>query len=254
MNVSCFCVSIDSISIQGGSLSALRMCLVFVYLQTLQIYTKWKFVSLANVSCFCVSIDSIDLYKAEVCQPCGCILFLCIYGLYRSIQLTRWKFVSHANVSCFCVSIDSIDLYKVEVCQPCECVLFLCIYRQYRSIQGRSLSALWMYLVFVYLQTVQIYTRRKFVSLTDVSCFCVSIDSIDLYKAEVCQPYGCVLFSQVEDTSGQQVWHVQATQACGHHRRSPPGIQKGSTFLLPNTELNPCSNIPDSFKKSCVSE
>ena len=100
------------------------------------------------MSCFCVSIDSIDLYKAEVCQPCGCILFLCIYGLYRSIQLTRWKFVSHANVSCFCVSIDSIDLYKVEVCQPCGCILFLCIYRQYRSIQGGSLSALRVCLVF----------------------------------------------------------------------------------------------------------
>ena len=60
----------------------------------------------------------------EVCQPCGCILFLCIY------------------------TIDSIDLYKAEVCQPCRCVLFLCIYRLYRFIQGGNLSALRMCLVF----------------------------------------------------------------------------------------------------------
>ena len=87
-----------------------------------------------NVSCFCVLIDSIDLYKVE--------------DLYK---VRRCKFVSLANVSCFCLSIDTIALYKAEVCQPCKCVLFLCIYRYFRSIQGRSLSALQMCLVSVYL-------------------------------------------------------------------------------------------------------
>ena len=70
-----------------------------------------KFVSHMNVSCFCVFIDSIDLYKVE--------------DLYK---VRRCKFVSLAHVSCFCLFIDTIALY---------------------NLQGRSLSSLQMYLVFV---------------------------------------------------------------------------------------------------------